>query len=86
MEFTFGDEVKDGPLALGMHKKGSFYDIVTVDGCRLVDDDYSAILRETLCYFEEKKTPFIIAIPMRDICGICWCAGRPGREKSLQRL
>ena len=58
MEFTFGDEVKDGPLALGMHKKGSFYDIVTVDGCRLVDDDYSAILRETLYYFEEKKTPF----------------------------
>ena len=58
MEFTFGDEVKDGPLALGMHKKGIFYDIVTVDGCRLVDDDYSAILRETLCYFEEKKTPF----------------------------
>ena len=58
MEFTFGDEVKDGPLVLGMHKKGSFYDIVTVDGCRLVDDDYSAILRETLCYFEEKKTPF----------------------------
>ena len=58
MEFTFGDEVKDGPLALGMHKKSSFYDIVTVDGCRLVDDDYSAILRETLYYFEEKKTPF----------------------------
>lgn len=58
MEFTFGDEVKDGPLALGMHKKGSFYDIVTVDGCRLVDDDYSAILRETLYYFKEKKTPF----------------------------
>ena len=21
MEFSFGDEVKDGPLALGMHKK-----------------------------------------------------------------
>ena len=26
MEFSFGDEVKDGPLALGMHKRGSFYD------------------------------------------------------------
>ena len=37
MEFSFGDEVKDGPLALGMHKKGSFYDVVTVDGCRIVD-------------------------------------------------
>lgn len=24
MEFSFGDEVKDGPLALGMHKRGSF--------------------------------------------------------------
>ena len=51
MEFTFGDEVKDGPLALGMHKKGSFYDIVTVDGCRLVDDDYSAILRRNTLLF-----------------------------------
>ena len=24
MEFSFGDEYKDGPLALGMHKRGSF--------------------------------------------------------------
>ena len=31
MEFSFGDEIKDGPLALGMHKRGSFYDIVTVN-------------------------------------------------------
>ena len=31
MEFSFGDEFKDGPLALGMHKRGSFYDIVTVE-------------------------------------------------------
>lgn len=29
MEFSFGDEVKDGPLSLGMHKRGSFHDIVT---------------------------------------------------------
>lgn len=58
MEFTFGDEVKDGPLALGMHKKGSFYDIVTVDGCRIVDGDYSKILAATLSYFEERKMPF----------------------------
>ncbi len=58
MEFTFGDEVKNGPLALGMHKKGSFYDIVTVDGCRIVDEDYSRILTATLTYFEKKNTPF----------------------------
>ncbi len=30
MEFSFGDEYKDGPLALGMHKRGSFYDIVNL--------------------------------------------------------
>ncbi len=51
MEFTFGDEVMDGPLALGMHKRGSFYDIVTVTGCRIVDDDYKLILSATLDYF-----------------------------------
>ena len=28
MEFSFGDEYKDGPLALGMHKRGSFYDSI----------------------------------------------------------
>ena len=44
MEFSFGDEVKDGPLALGMHKRGSFYDIVTVEGCQIVDEDYRKIL------------------------------------------
>ena len=30
MEFSFGDEVKDGDLALGLHKRNSTYDIVTV--------------------------------------------------------
>lgn len=51
MEFTFGDEIMGGPLSLGMHKKGSFYDIVTVSGCRIVDDDYRAILSATVDYF-----------------------------------
>jgi len=58
MEFSFGDEIKDGPLALGMHKRGSFYDIVTVDGCCIVDEDYSKILRCVLDYFAEKNIPF----------------------------
>lgn len=58
MEFSFGDEVKDGPLALGMHKRGSFYDIVSVKDCRIVDEDYSQILQGTLAYFTEEKAPF----------------------------
>ncbi|MBS6397316.1 MAG: 23S rRNA (uracil(1939)-C(5))-methyltransferase RlmD [Clostridiales bacterium] len=58
MEFSFGDEVKDGPLALGMHKRGSFYDIVTVNGCRIADGDFRKILAETLAYFQEQGIPF----------------------------
>ena len=58
MEYTFGDEYKDGPLALGMHKRGGFYDIVTVDGCRITDPDFSLILRTALDYFGNSGLPF----------------------------
>ncbi len=58
MEFSFGDEMKDGPLSLGMHKRGSFYDVVTVDNCQIVDEDYRKILSSTLDYFAEKGTSF----------------------------
>lgn len=53
MEFTFGDEVKDGPLSLGMHKRGSFYDIVSVTDCQIVEEDYRKILRCVRDYFAE---------------------------------
>ncbi len=55
MEFTFGDEVKDGPLALGMHRRGSLYDIVSVTDCRIVDEDYRKILRCVRDYFDDLK-------------------------------
>lgn len=58
MEFSFGDEVKDGPLSLGMHKRGSFYDVVTVDNCCIVDEDYRLILKTTLDFFREHNLSF----------------------------
>lgn len=58
MEFSFGDEYKDGPLALGMHKRGSFYDIVNVGECQIVDEDFRRVLKITLEYFKEKQIPF----------------------------
>lgn len=58
MEFSFGDEVKDGPLALGMHKRGSFYDVVTTGECRIVHKDFCDILLCTKAYFEEKEVGF----------------------------
>ena len=58
MEFSFGDEYKDGPLALGMHKRGSFYDIVNVGECQIVDEDFRRVLKITLEYFKERQVPF----------------------------
>lgn len=58
MEFSFGDEYKDGPLALGMHKRGSFYDIVTVADCEIVDADYRLILQTVRDYFARAKVSF----------------------------
>ena len=56
MEFSFGDEVKDGPLALGMHKRGSFYDIVSVTECQIIDEDYRRILCCVKAYFTDLQT------------------------------
>ncbi len=58
MEFSFGDEEKDGPLTLGMHKRGSFYDITPVPQCRIVDEDYRKILVCLSEYFRERQLPF----------------------------
>ena len=59
MEFSFGDEFKGGPLALGMHKRGSFYDIVTTPECRIVHEDFCKILETTRSYFAELGTAFM---------------------------
>ena len=58
MEFSFGDAYKDGPLALGMHKRGSFYDIVTVKNCQIVDEDIRIVLMETLAYFQKMEATY----------------------------
>lgn len=54
MEYTFGDEVKNGEMTLGMHKKGRFMSIVTVDECQLVDPDFNEILKAVLNFCQEK--------------------------------
>lgn len=58
MEFSFGDEYKDGPLTLGMHKRGSFHDIVNVCDCKIVDEDYRKILACTLEFALETGLPY----------------------------
>ena len=57
MEYTFGDFVKDGETTLGMHKKGHFMSIITVDHCQLVHPDFNVILRATLDFVNEMGYP-----------------------------
>lgn len=59
MEFSFGDAIKDGPLELGMHKRGSFYDIETVCDCQIVCEEFRRILEVTLDYFREAGIPHL---------------------------
>ena len=58
MELTFGDEVKDGPMTLGMHKRGSFYDVTDADECHIVDSDFREIIHRTKVYFAAAGVPF----------------------------
>lgn len=58
MEFSFGDEEKGGKLSLGMHKRGRHHDIVTVDECWIMDEDYRLVLKTILEYFRQKQVPY----------------------------
>ena len=58
MEFSFGDAEKDGPLTLGLHKKGSTYDVLTAGDCQLVHQDMTKILTCVWEYFRDRKVSY----------------------------
>jgi len=58
MEYSFGDEFLEGPLALGLHKRGSMYDIVNATDCHLVSEDFNKIVEGTLTYFSNLNIPY----------------------------
>ena len=58
MEYSFGNETLDGPLTVGLHRRGGFYDIVPVRDCRIADDDFKQILTYTQLYFRAAGVPF----------------------------
>lgn len=47
MEYTFGNEYRDAPLSLGLHRRKSFMSIVHTDECRIVPPEFNDILRAT---------------------------------------
>ncbi len=58
MEFSFGNEYKDGPVTLGMHVAGRFNDIVDTPDCNIVDEDMRRIRQTVIDYFRETGLPF----------------------------
>ncbi|HCT65222.1 MAG TPA: 23S rRNA (uracil(1939)-C(5))-methyltransferase RlmD [Lachnospiraceae bacterium] len=57
-EFSFGDTSKDGELALGMRKRQSFYEVVTLNDCNIIDKDFTNIIHCVLNFFKERNVPF----------------------------
>lgn len=58
MEYTFGNEAKDAPLALGMHYKNKKNSVKTTDRCQIVPEDFNRILAKTLSHFEKTDLNF----------------------------
>jgi len=58
MEFSFGDEEKDGPLALGLHMKNRFYEVVNTVDCNIADRDFNMIRENIKNYFQENNKMF----------------------------
>lgn len=54
MEYTFGDEIKDGPITLGMHRMTRASDVITTDQCRIAPPDFNRILSTVLEWAREK--------------------------------
>ena len=57
MEYSFGDECKGCEMTLGMHKRGRFHDVVTVNECKIAQNDSNIILKATLDYFKKNNIP-----------------------------
>ena len=54
MEYTFGDSHKGGPLILGMHKVGKFYEIADHAGGSIANPDFETIRKFTQEFFRER--------------------------------
>ncbi len=58
MEFTFGDEEKDGPLTLGLHRQFSNHDILSINSCGIVSPTWNEILEYTQKFYRKLGVPY----------------------------
>ena len=55
MEYSFGDCEIGGELTLGLHRRGSMYDVLTAADCRIVHEDFNRITAAVLSFCREKQ-------------------------------
>ena len=48
MEYSFGDEIKGGPMTLGLHKQGSYMSVLDTGGCLIVPEIFNRICSAVL--------------------------------------
>lgn len=58
VELAFGDSYMGGPLALGMHQRGSFYDIAGIETCQIMTPDMRMAAMAVLDHFSKLNIPF----------------------------
>lgn len=58
MEYTFGNREKDGPLTLGLHRKGHFHEILPTPGCQIVHRDFLLLQGGVQDYFRNTGHSF----------------------------
>ncbi len=58
MEFSFGNEIKDGPMVLGLHKQNSFHDIVRVYDNNLMGEEFNIIYKFSDNFFANSNLTF----------------------------
>ncbi len=58
MEFSFGDNEKDGEVCLGMRKRNSNYEVYNADKCKLVHDDIKKIVAAVVDFFRKTDEKF----------------------------
>ena len=54
MDYSFGNETKDGDTTLGLHKRNSFMSVFSVDHCQIVPGDFNRIVSATIGFCRER--------------------------------
>ena len=55
MEFTFSS--REGQLALGLHRRGKYWDLIDLEECRLCPQAFMDVVRETRRFAMESSLP-----------------------------